>query len=39
MRYVRFDLEEVFVFYDFNNLSVMGFFMLFVICVNLFIGS
>lgn len=23
MRYVRFDLEEVFVFYDFNNL--MGF--------------
>lgn len=37
MRYVRFDLEEVFVFYDFNNL--MGFFMLFVICVNLFIGS
>lgn len=37
MRYVRFDLEEVFVFYDFNNLMV--FFMLFVICVNLFIGS
>lgn len=38
MRYVRFDLEEVFVFlYEFNNL--MFVLMLFVMCVNLFIGS